>query len=492
MSVLDRLHSLVEGIATGSGMDGIRSRLLPDKTWPPQAVAKDWLEIEGWRRRYVNDRAEMLQHTPEINRSPSRAEIFTPVPLARDVARISSQLLFSETPRFAEENSQEDLDELIRENMLPSMLADAGEKVAVEGYGALRIIRDDETLDGIPIITYVPGDQVIWDIRHGRFVRGGVAVGTISEENQGRDVVWRLLESHEPGKVSRELYRGRASRIGDLAPLDSRPEFAGLEDEEATLPGVVTLVRWANTPNATSDIAGLDALLDGVSEGVTIGRDKMRKSVPKVFADRSLVDGQGRVDLEGVILTGGGNVSAPLGESAIKTVETSQPGLEADSHIAYIEHVVNLTIEMAGYSRSTWSRGEGGGADSGRALKLLMTRTLMTRANKDSMAKDAITKALAIALAWKAGGKPEDYTVEATFGDGLPDDPRETAEEIAMLKQAEAISTEEMVRMRHPDKDDEDVEEEAASIREENAGPQPKVPELDVGFGDLNGSREKT
>lgn len=478
MSVLDRLYDL---------MPAFRARVTQGNTWPPQAVAPDWLEIEGYRRRYKNDRAEILQHTPEINRNQHRAELFTPVPLARDIARISSQLLFSETPQFVEEKQQEDLDELVRENMLPSMLADAGERVAVEGYGALRIVRDDETLPGIPIITYVPGDQVIWDIRHGRFVRGGIAVTTRSEERVGDRRVWRLLEHHEPGRVTRELYEGRDTQLGRKVKLGDYKEFEGLADEEETLPGVVTLVRWANTPNATSDIAGLDALLDSVNEGVTIGRDKMRKSVPKVFADRSLADERGNVDLEGVILTGGSNISQPLGESAVKTVETSQPGLEAEAHIAYIRHIVDMTLEQAGYSRATWGRDEGGSADSGKALKLRQTRTLMTRSGKESMAKDSIQKATAIALAWMRGGKPADYTIEVSLGDGLPDDTFETAQEIAVLTGAEAISTEEKVRMRHPDKDDEAVEEEAKKIREENSGPQQRVPELDVNFGEVSG-----
>lgn len=478
MSVLDRLYDL---------MPAFRARVTQNQTWPPQVVSPDWLEIEGYRRRYKNDRAEMLQHTPEINRNQHRAELFTPVPLARDIARISSQLLFSETPQFVEEKQQEDLDELVRENMLPSMLADAGERVAVEGYGALRIVRDDETLPGIPIITYVPGDQVIWDIRHGRFVRGGIAVTTRSEERVGDRRVWRLLEHHEPGRVTRELYEGRDTQLGRKVKLGDYKEFEGLADEEDTLPGVVTLVRWANTPNATSDIAGLDALLDSVNEGVTIGRDKMRKSVPKVFADRSLADERGNVDLEGVILTGGSNISQPLGESAVKTVETSQPGLEAEAHIAYIRHIVDMTLEQAGYSRATWGRDEGGSADSGKALKLRQTRTLMTRSGKESMAKDSIQKATAIALAWMRGGKPADYTIEVSLGDGLPDDTFETAQEIAVLTGAEAISTEEKVRMRHPDKDDEAVEEEAKKIREENSGPQPRVPELDANFGEVSG-----
>ncbi len=473
MSVLDRLNNL---------MPAIRARVTQSETWPPEIVRGDWLEIGGYRRRYSNDRAEILQHTPEINRNPHRAELFTPVPLARDIARISSQLLFSETPRFVEEKHQDDLDELVRENMLPSMLADAGERVAVEGYGALRIVRDDETLPGIPIITYVPGDQVIWDIRHGRFVRGGIAVTTRSEQGVGDRRVWRLLEHHEPGRVTRELYEGRDTQLGRKVELGDYKEFEGLADEEETLPGVVTLVRWANTPSATSDIAGLDALLDSINEAVTIGRDKMRKSVPKVFADRSLANERGDVDLEGVILTGGSNISQPLGESAVKTVETSQPGLEADSHIAYMRHIVDMTLEQAGYSRATWGRDEGGSADSGKALKLRQTRTLMTRSGKESMARDSIQKATAIALAWMRGGKPADYTVEINLGDGLPLDEMERAQTLAALVQSESISTERRVRELMPEADEETVQAEVERVQEENSGPAPKVPDLDVNF----------
>lgn len=473
------VYGLMDEIRSRTGMTGYGTY----DSWPPPELKARWERMREHRRRYKNDHAEMLAHAPLFSQTQARSEVFTPVPVARDMSRLSSQLLFSEEPRFAGEKNEEERTELIRKNMLVSHLLEAGEKVSHEGYGCLRVFRDDATID-TPIIEYVSGDQFVPDLRHGRFLVGGTAVieraiGGVS------NTVYRLLETHEAGRVRRQLYLGTTLTLGREVPMNALREFEGLAEEEETLDGHSTLILWQNVPGGHSDLDALDALLDAVNESASYGREKVRKSVPITFADPSLADGTGRVDLSGVLFNRRGvpvNVATPLGDEAKNLTETVQPGLEADAHIAMAEHFVNLTLEMAGYSRATWGRDQGGSADSGKALKLRQVRTLMTRAGKDRMAVAAIARAIAIALAWEHGGDPDELEPEIKLGDGLPDDPLETAEELARLAGAEAISTEEKVRKLHPNMQKKDIMEEVRRIEKENAGPQPRVPELDVNF----------
>lgn len=465
------LEQFMDSVRSGLGISGYG-----ENQWPPPQIRSDWSRIEGYRRRYKNDAEDLLRYAPEFNSTTEGREMFTPVPLARDIARISTQLLFSETPKITHESFQDDLDEIVTANMLSSHMLESGEKVATEGYGALRVFRDDEALPEIPIIEYVSGDQIIWNIRHGRFVVGGAVVMTRIKGIGNRDY-YRLIEYHGIGEVTRELYRGTSLTLGKRIELNAIDDFAGLLEREETVPGISTLVRWSNVPMNHSDFYGLDRLLDSVDEGFSYGRDKMKKSVPIVFAPRQIASESGGVNLKGIVFLDG-NIAPELGSNPAAMVTTSQPGLDAQNHIAMIEHTVNMTLELAGYSRATWGRDQGGSADSGKALKLRQTRTLMTRSGKDYMARDAWGKALAIALAMRTGQNDWKQLIpEIELGDGLPDDPLETAQELAILRNSDSISVEEVVRRLNPGASQEDIDAEIARLKGESPQP-PQVSDL--------------
>lgn len=474
------VYGLMDEIRSRVGMSGYGSY----NSWPPPELKERWDRMKAHRRRYKNDHAEMLQNTPLFNQTQARSEVFTPVPLARDMSRLSAQLLFSEEPRFTGEKKEKERTELIRRNMLALHLLEAGEKVSHEGYGCLRVFRDDASLKDMPIIEYVSGDQFIPDLRHGRFLVGGTviierAIGGVSND------VYRLLETHEAGKVHRALFFGTSLTLGREVAMNALREFEGLKTEEDTIRDHSTLVLWQNVPGGHSDLDALDGLLEAVNESASYGREKVRKSVPIVFADPSLADSSGKYDTSGVLFNRKGgheNVATPLGDEAKNLTETVQPGLEADSHIAMAEHFVNLTLEMAGYSRATWGRDQGGSADSGKALKIRMIRTLMTRAGKDRMATSAIARAIAVALAWQSGGNPDDLEPEIILGDGLPLDEVEQAQTLSFLAQSESISIERRVRELMPTAPEEDIQAEIERIEKDTAGPTPNVPELDMGF----------
>ena len=82
-------------------------------------------------------------------------------------------------------------------------------------------------------------------------------------------------------------------------------------------------------------------------------------------------------------------------------------------------------IAAAGYSLASWGLGEGGRADSGRALKLRQSRTLLTLAAKSRQAEGAISEALSIALEMVTGGV---NPVSVELGDGMPRDELEEAQ----------------------------------------------------------------
>jgi hypothetical protein len=439
--------------------------------WPPASVKERWEKIEEFKRYQENDRAKLLPYATVFSRSLEGRDLFTPVGLAQEVCRLSADLLFSAQPVITHE-TETDLLERITDASAPllSSLVDIAEKVAAEGRGGLRVVRDSDISDE-PIITHVCEDQIIWNERHGHYVLGGTVVVEKKPDPKGQEVV-RLLEQHSKGKIERALFRGTNQNLGQKIPLASHPDFKDLPDMEITRLDVPTLIRWDNVSGGRSDLQGQIPLLDKINEEYSRGIDKSRKSTPTTFAARELADEGGNIDLWGIILTGVGNMTSSLGEDPAKTVETVQPDFKSAEIIAWLDFLIDSALLFMGYSKASYGRDAGGSADSGKALRLRQSRTLLKKAGKDRNAIEAISEALGVAMAWSAGKSTvEDFGPDIKLGDGLPRDETEEAAEAVQWTNSGAISLEELIRMRRPDWDQEQIDEEIDRI--EN-GPQPQ------------------
>ncbi len=472
MAIIERLQGLLETFQRASH---------GEPTWPPHAVKERWRKVEDYRRYFDNDYAVMLQHAPEFNQSPESERDFTPVAVAREVCRFSADLMFAEEPSVTFDANEALLEEIQEANGLYARLIAMAEAVAVEGRGGLRVIRDDE-VSPVPLITHVHEDQIIWDERHGAFVVGGAVVVTRVKDAAGTEV-YRLVEEHVKGGVTRKLYRGKAHLLGREIDLREVEEFEDVEPETETGLDVPTLIRWDNVSGGRSDIEGQLPILDRINEEYSRGVEKSRKSRPVSFADASLFDDAGRVDLSGIVPIRGGNLARLMGDEPTRMVETVQPDFKSDEVIAWVDFLVDSALLFMGYSKASYGRDHGGSADSGKALRLRQARTLLKKAGKDRMAKEALKNAYAVALAWEAGaGAVRDFRPEIKLGDGLPRDPIEEAQEAVLWESAEAISLEERVRMRRPDWDEEMVAAEVARIEGARAAAAPRLPNI----GDLS------
>jgi hypothetical protein len=397
------------------------------------------------------------------------------------MGRLSSALLFSEQMDITHEGSQDRLDEIRDLVDFDSFFLESGEYAAVEGVVGIRVVFDEDVSD-LPLLSFVHGDQVLWNVRLGRYVLGGAVVtDRVVGEGPGKPV-FRLVEEHGKGYVQRSLYKGTGTRLGETVPLETLDEFADLEEFEETGLDVSTLVRWDNVPGSRSDLFACMGLLERIDEGESLFLDKARKSVPFVFGDRSLADENGVVQRTGMIMTGNSRLASEMGEEGKGRIEVVQPGLQADDHQKWSYHLLDLAVTTSGYSLATWGRDASGGqADSGKALKLRQTRTLLTRAGKDRMARGAIKMACGIAVTLSEGAREvKPFLPDIKLGDGMPADPIETAQELQMLRAAGLLSDHEGLSRLNPDWDEERIELEIQRIREgsqpQGQGPQPGGP----------------
>lgn len=442
--------------------DLLRGDVTTDKRWPPEPVAESWERIREHRRYYRNDPDELFSHRPELHvRDDARATAdrqaeFTPAGLGREISKLSAALLFSEAPRLSVDGEVEQsaLDALAESNDLPSTLHDGADAVASEGVAGLRVLVDDDVLEGRPLISVEAGDSIIWSERYGHTEGGVLVVARKSEQT-----VWRLLEEHGKGYVRRRLYRGTETRLGEAAGLSSGPaEWRDLRDEVRTGLSRPTLVKWSNLPGDDSDLRGIEAMLDSLDDATTLGRKKARASAPLVFVNRRLAEENGDADLGGAIFLD--DSVSPI-EKPEQLASVVQGSMQAADHQTYLSGLREQAISAAGYSLASWGLGEGGRADSGRALRLRQSRTLLTLAAKSRQAEGAIGEILSIALEMITGGVNE---VSVELGDGMPSDPLELAQELDTLSDAGLISKEEAAKRLHPEFTEEQVAAEVAAI----------------------------
>lgn len=445
-------------------------------TWPPHEVRKHWATIHDYRTRYTNDRAHMIRNNANIQFDDHKVTTFVPVGWPRELARFSAGLLFSQPPTIVDERNEKAVARMQQVNDFGAFAVLGGVKVAAEGQGGVRIIRDSAVApDGTPLITWVDEDQVIWDVRHGAFVVGGTVVITkeVPSDRKDRKDIYRLLEQHTAGMVSRKLFKGENTELGIRVPLKTFEEFASLKDEEPTGLDRPTLVRWQNVPGGESDFYGMGPLFDTMNEAESTLLDRARKATPRVFVDKSLADETGRIEkIDGYIITGGSRLRPTLGKDPGELVKTVEPAFLSREHIEWIDHLSQLIVSVAGYAPETWGiQGKTANvtrAVSGYAIKLSQLRTLLTRNAKQHMALQALGWAVAITTAWQQSETDvANFLPKIELGDGLPDDPLDGAQEVLWLRQAVAASTETLVRTLHPAWDDRQVQFEVDRIQEE-------------------------
>lgn len=455
-----------------SVLDRIRALWETKQTWPPKDIKAHWDKIAMYRERYDNVPAKLIAHNLNLSMDPAKLEPYTPVPWPRELCRFSSALLFSETPRVESEAHKDNLAKIEQVNDFGAFAVRGGVQAACDGRIGIRVIWDDDISKDTPLLTLVPDDQIIWDFRHGGFYAGGMVVIEKQPDPDKHDI-YRLLETHTTGLVERHLHKGAKNELGKEVPLDSIPEFAGLAPVVHTGIDRPTLIPWENIPGHESDLFALGPLFDELNEAETLLLDRARKSMPRVFVDNSLADSTGRLMIDGYILTGSSSRMRPaMGSTPGELVHVVQPDLLAADHVQWIDHIQQLMVTCAGYSPLTWGiQGQTATvqrAVSGYAMKLSQLRTLLTRSAKEHMALEAMTWALATALAMMdSGTNVAEFRPSIQLGDGLPNDPLDGAQEVQFLALAQAASISERVKIVHRTWSDEEIEAEVDRIEDE-------------------------
>lgn len=455
--------------------------------WPPRAVRDLWEEIDVLAALRDSDDVSLRAQAAALGMSGTHATYVT-LPIPRLISRVKANLLFGQAPRIDPPSPQDRdaLDYLLEENDLAAELHRAAVIASSEGEVWGKVTVAPGVIDA-PIIEFVSRRQVLPRFA-GRFPVGGTFVREIRDQSRRSRTVWRILEDHTAGMILTTLYAGDETHLGTREPLRSRPETADLlsgADQVSETAAVVQtgvdrplLVFIPNTLDADptrgiSDYLGVVAAFFALNETATTGQSNVRLTARKrLFVRGTYLNSRGNFPADNDVFRSDQLIDE-ASASGVPIAE-AQYTFQAAELVAWQEHLVDLTLTLAGVAPQSVGRGDAGRATSGTALKLKMTHTLMEAAGSGRYFDRGVRRLLSMAAQLDASefGRPwRDAMTLCAFhrGDGLPDDPNETATELQALDAASAISTEEKVRKLHPDWTDEQVTAEVEKITGETA-----------------------
>jgi A118 family predicted phage portal protein len=408
------------------------------------------------------------------------------MPLARDIARTSSDLLYSEPPALKVEDTttQEHLEELMDMGLKRTLIA-AGESGAALGGAYLRIVWDDAISDR-PWIGVVHADGAAPEFAHGEKLRAVTFWTVILVDGQR---VVRHLERHEPGYVLHGVYDGTEDNLGKPRALTDFPETkdfepvrqlpAGMEKKllVSYIPNTMFAPDWRDIPGAaglgTSDYQGAETFLSAVDETYTSWMRDVRLAKSRIIVPAGYLTssgpGMGAMFEDRDIF-----VPMNVPPTSDQPITLNQFAIRHEEHRATIEELVGKVVRNAGYSSGTFGDDTGGTATTATEIKARNARSMSTRLRKAELAAVGIADITEAYLLLLVSGMFPGYTditperPDVEFQDSVQDDIKTLAETANLLAQAEAASTEVKVAMVHPDWDEQDQQAEVQRILRES------------------------
>ena len=416
------------------------------------------------------------------------------VPIGADIAATSANLLFGEDPAFTcydvstedtENAQQKRLDYLVERNNMHGKLNEAAESCAALGDVYLKLNWWKDEID-YPVINVVSGDSAWPEFLFG-VLKGIHFFSVISRDLQTGKVI-RGYELYQPGKITRAIYVGDATTLGQLQSNSALTEY-GLQAEETPPVEDMLAVHIPNMkPNriyrdsfmGRSDFDGLRGLMDELDETYTswmrdVRLAKARTIVPAEYLKRpvqEMLEGNAQrlswdfdEDVETFVA-----LDMHDENGNIPSITLQQFAIRSDEHMATCNELMTKIVSIAGYAPQTFGMDIVGMAQSGTALHIREKKSYDTRGKKEtywkSTLQDIMTAMIHLDNAlWPEAGSDADDQVKVRFADSFANDISTMANAVSLLNAANAASTEVKVRMLHPDWTQKQVADEVERLK---------------------------
>lgn len=468
---------------------------------------RSFFDLDSLARRggLLGKAARMFVGQPE---TPGQQRAKLHIPLAGDMSELSANLLFADIPSVTAsiEGEDEAGAATATTDRLRQYLDDAGHAALREaaelgsalGGVYLRVVWDREMGDR-PWLDVVYPDAAVPEWRWNRLwaVTFWRELDPLADEGER----WRLLERHEKGIIQYALYKGKGDEIGMMMPLTDHPDAEDLAGRITEADGVTQKLKvdrmlavhvpnikpnrlWRGIPGAASlgrsDYAGVEPVMDALDEAWTSWMRDLRLAKARIMLPQSMLetDGPGQgglVDLdrevfvELTMLDGSGGSGITMNQFAIRV----------DEHERTTNRLTEQVLRSAGYSSQSYGM-DGQVAVTATEVAARKELSLTTRGQKILYWRPALRGILA---AWLDLDRAEfgaqvdpDAELTVSWPQAVKPDMEATARTLTLLDSAGAISLYMKVKMRHPEWDEAQVQEEMQRIRDD----KPAAPAVQV------------
>lgn len=464
------------------------------ETWPPAGHTERLEKYALYRLLFFGRHQDVYNRIQAwLDREVDKTMIYIVANFAGLISKICADLLFGEPIKVvvgkADSPEQKAVDTILSDNNLHTVdyemaLSNSwrGDTVYKARFGKYRSWADSEQaiIESVPAGVFFPhlnGDNI-----------QEMTGATLAWEKKSGSRKYLRMETHEPGLIKNELWFLDGGRLKHKVPLNTLDEYADLKEiEETGYPGLLV----EHVPNwrlddmfwGISDYVDLESMFDELNNRVSkISRILDKHSDPKLILPPGVMrydDIRKRwyVEKEDLQVI---EVDELAGDLPKYLVWDAQ--LEAA--FKQIDKLLDLLMMMSEVSPAAFGMDKNGIAESGRALKFRLLRTL-AKVNRKKLYFDQGLKNILYAAqvldVTHGRGQYEPQMPRIEWADGLPADPLEQSEIENNRMAAGNTSLESSIR-RMDGLEGEALQEELAKIKSER--PVVESPNISLGGGE--------
>lgn len=488
--------------------------------WPPPDAVPDLIQMMEHAAWYSGDPAAISRVYSQLLTSDSdsgaqwwrfsgrngtsegqRSRAVLHVPLAGEIAAVNAAMLFGENPKITIAEAHDDpvnesasraetrLIELLSLGDFYGRMSDGAEQASAIGGVYLKIAWDRDLAD-FPFVVVQQADSAIPEFKWGRMV----AVTFWRKVEETNSFTLRHLERHERGVILHGLYRGSRDELGVPVSLQASEQTADLQPVIRLPFNDDIVVRYVpnmrpnrmrrDSPLGRSDYAGIESLLDALDETYSSWARDIRLAKARIIVPAEYLKVTANSDgSTSVRFDADQEVFTPLdiepgNEKDSTSITLTQFAIRAAEHEQTAMALIERAVAAAGYSPQTFGLNIEGRADSGTALRLRERRSQITRSRKAMLWQEPLADILLLLMRIGVSVFADrelalDMRPSVEIQDGLPDDDAAVASTVELIARAGAASVETMVRMLHPEWDQESITAEVQRIRDDTAVPDP-------------------
>ncbi|MHC1593958.1 MAG: phage portal protein [Methanotrichaceae archaeon] len=444
----------------------------PGEPWPPTG---ETARLARYTRNTLLFEGDHSLAFPGLNpRDDPRRESIVANWFRRSVTLISD-LATGEAPKFSSDNQEGLLDRILEDNAFQLTLYDlVGD---IQRYGnALLKVRFDGRRGVIERVNPAYWYPVV-SPDNAQDIQAHVLAYNFTEYIDHVKKTFLRVEVHHRGRIENKLYDlDSGGRITRALNLGDHPRYADLPPEQETGVDDFLIIPLQNTPRA-GGVYGLDDFqnIEGLVRELEKRLIRTSKTLDK-FSDPNIAGPEAILGLDPETgeptITMGGGLFFPIAEGEpYPRILVWDASLQ--SNFQQIEEIKSQLMATGEISPALLGDTRNGLAESGSALKRLAIPTLAKVNRLRLRIRGPILHALRLCaeleVAARMPGASELENLSLAWRSSLPADPAEAAGIERTRKDGGLTSTRMALARLDPDATDEDLDREAAAIKDEKA-----------------------